>query len=100
MEVSLYSTSLPSLSPSPCLLSSYLANWDEFRHLCTIAFALIVLLLGACLVVAMGQGLFNIYDIYIHGEDTASLEGAHQSGTMIKKLVGGREGGREGKRGM
>jgi hypothetical protein len=35
----------------------------------------------------MGRGLLNIYDMYIHGEETASMEGAHQSGTMIKKLV-------------
>lgn len=72
------------VTPSP-FLCSYLANWEEFRSLCTVALALVTLFLGVCLMVAMGRGLLNIHDIYIHGEETSSMEGAHQSGTMMKK---------------
>ncbi len=51
------------------------------------AFSLIVLGLGACLILALGRGLLNVYDMYVHGKETSNQEGAHQAATMIKKYV-------------
>ena len=65
----------------------FLSNWEVFRYACTLTFALIVLLLGGCLLVAMGRGLLDLLVIYNGGDDLTHSEGAHQAGTMLKKCV-------------
>ena len=75
---------IPSLSLSLSL--SFLINWDMFRSVGTVIFVLFALLLGVCLSVAMGMGLWHVTTIYRHGDqEEVNLEGAHQAGTMIKK---------------
>lgn len=58
-----------------------------FRSTGTVFFVLFALLLGVCLLVAMGMGLWHVTTIYRHDDQGAevNLEGAHQAGTMIKK---------------
>ena len=63
----------------------FLSNWEVFRYGCTLTFALIVLLLGVCLLVTMGRGLLDLLVIYNGGDDLTHSEGAHQAGTMLKK---------------
>lgn len=65
----------------------HLQNWEAFRSACTLTFFLLILLMSLCLLVAMVRGLLNILAIYRYGEDVTYVEGAHQAGTMIKKLA-------------
>ena len=57
-----------------------------FRSVGTVIFVLFAFLLGVCLLVAMGMGLWHVTTIYHHSDqEEVNLEGAHQAGTMIKK---------------
>ena len=59
--------------------------WKNMVYTRSVVFTVIILLLLLCICFAMARGSYNIYYIYLCGNDPLFVRRAHQAGMILKK---------------
>ena len=60
-------------------------KWTLYNYNRSITFTVVIITLLLCICFAVYRGTYNIYYIYLCGNDPSLVRKAHQAGVMLKK---------------